>query len=88
MGLRVVKDVVADVYRDGALIHSKARVQKDDTGRVAVWLANAPTAPDHVYLPSDEITWQNPRTPCSCKRDIPKVTLMRAWAKSETVANV
>jgi len=75
--VRTVSDVVGDITKDGQIIHTGVRIQKDSAGRVAVWV-NGTSAPPVVYAP-DEVSYTVTRRPCSCKGDIPRLRLAMMW---------
>lgn len=75
--VRTVSDVVGDVSKDGTVIHTNVRIQKDTAGRVAVWV-DGTGQPPTVYAPG-EVTYTVTRRPCSCKGDVPKLRLATMW---------
>lgn len=80
--MRVVREFVGHIDRDGQRLHSNVRGLVDDQGRVGVFTGRA--APEVVYS-TDVVTYEVVRKPCSCKGDIPLSTLKRLWEASERV---
>lgn len=83
--MRVVREAVGDVLRDGTMVHSGVRIQQDDQGRVAVFSMAGRHAPIAVYA-AGEVTYTITRKPCACKGDPPRTVLARLWDQSEKVA--
>lgn len=75
--MRVIRDGVGDITKDGTIVHTNVRYQVDDTGRVAVW-SNVRGEPAFVYAPG-EVEYKLTRKPCSCKGDASKMGLTRLW---------
>lgn len=82
--MRVIRDGVGDITRDGETLHANVRYQADDQGRVAVWTSRQ-GAPAFVYEPHS-VLYELKRKPCSCKGDTPKMTLTRAWTSFDNMA--
>lgn len=80
--MRVIKDWIGNIDRDGTRLHTGVRIQVSDQHQVAVWVNKRITAPDAVYTDTDvEVT----RTgqPCSCKGDPSRTRLTQAWAAAQ-----
>lgn len=81
--MRVNRDVVANVTRNGETLYSSVRVLRDSAGRVAVF-PDVKAAP--IVYPPGEVEFQPLRTPCSCKGDPPRVRLTQLWQRSEAAS--
>lgn len=78
--VRVNRDVIADVFKDGEQLHTNVRTMRSIDGRVAVFLDK--TGPPIVY-PPDTVEFTPKRTPCSCKGDVPKARLLMNWSAAD-----
>lgn len=83
--MRVIRDVVGNVTKDGTTLHTNVRVLVDDKQRVAVFTSTS--APPTVYE-AGTVEYTRTRTPCSCKGDPHKQVLGRLWAAKEAAARV
>lgn len=54
--MRIVKDGLGNVYRDGQVIHTQVRIMVDETKRVAVFDGKSRKPPIAVYA-GDEVTF-------------------------------
>ena len=81
--MRVIRDAVGDVTRDGTVLHSNVRFQMDDKKRIAVFpSAKSVAPPSHVYEPND-VDGVVKRKPCSCKGDASRMRLTQAWMSAD-----
>ena len=83
--MRVIRDAVGDVTKDGSVLHSNVRFQMDDRKRVAVFpSAKTVSAPETVYA-TGEVETTVKRKPCSCKGDASRMRLTQAWMSADKV---
>lgn len=84
--MQVIGDQFAHIdSKDGQRLHTKVRILRDSTGRIAVFLS--PTSgPAHVYS-LDDVTVTRTGANCShpvCHGKATRMKLTRLWEQSET----
>lgn len=82
--MRVIKDGLGNVYRDGVRVHTKVRVMEDDRHRVAVFADKTKSPPVAVYA-EGEVTYDRIGGCATCQGWPPRQTMQRVWAQSEAV---
>lgn len=82
--MRVVKDGLGNVYRDGQTIHSGVRIMQDDQGRVAVFAGKTRTPPIAVYA-AGEVTFDRSGGCSTCHGWPHQTAMKRIWEQHERV---
>lgn len=86
MALRIIKDVLGDVSKDGAVIHRGVRIMLTGDGRVGVVDGKGTKAPEAVYAAS-EVTYTTKGACTPCQGYPSRTAMVRAWQKSEAEAH-
>lgn len=82
MRVRVIKDGLGNVYKDGTKIHTKVRIMQDDTGRVAVFADKTRNPPVAVYG-AGEVTTDRSGGCTTCQGWPPRQVMQKVWQEYE-----
>ena len=83
--MRIIRDVVADVTKDGQVIHSGVRVMLDDQRRLAVFEGKSKNPPVAVYA-DGEVQFTVTGSCSACKGYPPRMSMVRIWEQAERQA--
>lgn len=84
--MRVIRDGLGNVYKDGTRIHTKVRVMQDDTGRVAVFADKTRNPPIAVYE-AGEVTHDKSGGCTTCQGWPPRQVMAKVWQQYEAAAH-
>lgn len=83
--MRVIRDGIGNVYKDGQTLHSKVRVLQDDQGRVAVFDGKNQNPPIAVYE-AGEVTFDRSGGCSTCQGWPARRSMQIVWERYERQA--
>lgn len=80
--MKIIKDQLGNVYKDGEKIHSQVRVMVNNEGRVAVFTGKTRTPPVAVYS-VDEVTYDRSGGCSTCNGWPAQLSMRSIWERHE-----